>query len=144
MNRFQIQVSVFKGVKSRFTVWSCFNLFDIISSSLWPWHHFWSREFHTDLLWWQFSQSAFSYEIRFETFIANCWMSWGLLVLAELSVVKALSIYKFSWVVNIDEVFAGRFLLRLNLGYILFSQTSRFVSKLFVQYSWARANLNKC
>ena len=67
----------------------------------------------------------------FETYIANCWMSWGLLVLAELSVVKALSIYKFSWVVNIDEIFAGRFLLRLNLGYILFSQTSRFVSKLF-------------
>ena len=80
----------------------------------------------------------------FESYIANCWMSWGLLILAELSVVKALSIYKFSWVVNIDEIFAGRFLLRLNLGYILFSQTSRFVSKLFVQYSWARANLNKC
>ena len=67
----------------------------------------------------------------FESYIANCWISWGLLILAELSVVKALSIYKFSWVVNIDEIFAGRFLLRLNLGYILFSQTSRFVSKLF-------------
>ena len=80
----------------------------------------------------------------FESYIANCWMSWGLLILAELSVVKALSIYKFSWVMSIDEIFAGRFLLRLNLGYILFSQTSRFVSKLFVQYSRARANLNKC
>ena len=79
----------------------------------------------------------------FESYIANCWMSWGLLILAELSVVKALSIYKFSWVVNIDEIFAGRFLLRLNLGYILVSQTSRFVSKFFVQYTWARANLNK-
>ena len=80
----------------------------------------------------------------FESYIANCWISWGLLILAELSVVKALSIYKFSWVVNIDEVFAGRFLLRLNLGYVLFSQTSRFVSNLFLQYSWAKANLNKC
>ena len=78
----------------------------------------------------------------FESYIANCWISWGLLILAELSVVKALSIYKFSWVVNIDEVFAGRFLLRLNLGYILVSQTSRFVLKRFVQYSRARANLN--
>ena len=69
----------------------------------------------------------------FETFIANCWMSWGLLVLAELSVVKALSIYKFSWVVSINEIFAGRFLLRFNLGYILISQTGRFVSKIFMQ-----------
>ena len=65
----------------------------------------------------------------FETYIANCWMSWGLLVLAELSVVKALSIYKFSWVVSVNEIFAGRFLLRFNLGYILISQTGRFVSK---------------
>ena len=67
----------------------------------------------------------------FETFIANCWMSWGLLVLAELSVVKALSIYKFSWVVGINENFAGRFLLRFNLGYIFISQTGRLVSIFF-------------
>ena len=64
----------------------------------------------------------------FETFIANCWMSWGLLVLAELSVLKALSIYKFSWVVSVNEIFAGWFLLRFNLGYILISQTGRCVS----------------
>ena len=69
----------------------------------------------------------------FETYIANCWMSWGLLVLAELSVVKALSIYKFSWIVGINESFAGRFLLRFNLGYIFISQTGRFVSKFFMQ-----------
>ena len=69
----------------------------------------------------------------FETYIANCWMSWGLLVLAELSVVKALSIYKFSWVVSVNEIFAGRFLLRFNLGYILISQTGRVVSKIFMQ-----------
>ena len=65
----------------------------------------------------------------FESYIANCWISWGLLILAELSVVKALSIYKFSWVVSINEIFAGRFLLRFNLGYILISQTARSVHK---------------
>ena len=70
----------------------------------------------------------------FETFIANCWMSWGLLVLAELSVLKALSIYKFSWVVSVNEIFAGWFLLRFNLGYILISQTGRFVHKYFIQF----------
>ena len=67
----------------------------------------------------------------FESYIANCWMSWGLLILAELSVVKALSIYKFSWIVGIDENFAGIFLLKFNLGYILISQTARFVHNFY-------------
>ena len=64
----------------------------------------------------------------FESFIANCWISWGLLLLTEISVVKALLNYKLTWVLGINENFAGRFLLRFNLGYILISQTGRFVS----------------
>ena len=63
----------------------------------------------------------------FESCIANSWMSWTLLVLAEISVIKALLICKFSWIMRINEDFAGRFLLRFNLGYILISHTGRFV-----------------
>ena len=68
----------------------------------------------------------------FETYIVNVWMSWGLLVVAEISIVKALLITKFSWVTGIDENFAGRFLLRFNLGYLLISQTARFVHIFFM------------
>ena len=63
----------------------------------------------------------------FEACIANSWMSWTLLVLAEISVIKALLICKFSWIMGINEHFAGRLLLRFNLGYILISHTARFV-----------------
>ena len=67
----------------------------------------------------------------FEVFIVNIYISWGFLVLAEISVMKALLIYKFSWIVGIDENFAGRFLLKFNLGYSLISQTARFVHKFY-------------
>jgi hypothetical protein len=67
----------------------------------------------------------------FEVFIVNIYISWGFLVLAEISVMKALLIYKFSWIVGIDEKFSGRFLLSFNLGYSLISQTARFVHKFY-------------
>ena len=67
----------------------------------------------------------------FEVFIVNIYISWALLVIAEISVMKALLIYKFSWIVGIDENFAGRFLLKFNLGYSLTSQTARFVHKFY-------------
>ena len=71
----------------------------------------------------------------FESYVANCWISWGLLLLIEISVVKALLNYKSTWVLGINENFAGRFLLRFNLGYILISQTGRFVHKYVMQFS---------
>ena len=61
-------------------------------------------------------------------------MSWELLLLAEISIVKALLINRFSLVMGIDENFAGRFLLRFNLGYLLISQTGRFVHIFFVLF----------
>ena len=70
----------------------------------------------------------------FESYVANCWISWELLLLTEISVVKALLIYKLTWVWGINENFAGRFLLRFNLGYILISHTGRFVHKYFMQF----------
>ena len=70
----------------------------------------------------------------FESYVANCWISWGLLLLTEISVVKVLLNYKLTWVLGINENFAGRFLLRFNLGYILISQTGRVVHKYFMQF----------
>ena len=72
----------------------------------------------------------------FESCIANIWMSWTLLVLAEISVIKALLICKFSWIVRVNEHFSGRFLLRFNLGYILVSHTARFVNTFFMQFKF--------
>ena len=70
----------------------------------------------------------------FASCIANIWMSWALLVLAEISIIKALLISKFSLIVGIDENFAGRFLIKFNLGYILISHTARFVYIFFIQF----------
>ena len=68
----------------------------------------------------------------FETFIMNFYISWVYLVLAEISVMKALWIYKFSWIAGIDENFAGRFLLKFNLGYSVIFQAARFVHTFFI------------
>ena len=66
-----------------------------------------------------------------ESWVGNIFISWVLLVLAEVSVMNALLIYKFSWIVGIDENFAGKFLLKFNLGYCLISQSARFVHKFY-------------
>jgi hypothetical protein len=66
-----------------------------------------------------------------ESWVVNIYISWVLLVLAEISVMKALLIHKFSWIMGIDENFAGKFLLKFNLGYSLISQSGRFVHKFY-------------
>jgi hypothetical protein len=68
----------------------------------------------------------------FEVFILNSYVSCTFLVLAEISVIKALLIHKFSWIVGFDEDFAGRFLLKFNLGYSLISTSARFVHKCYL------------
>ena len=50
-----------------------------------------------------------------------------MILLTEMSLIKALMVFKWYWIVGIDENFAGTFLIVLNLGYILVSQTIRFV-----------------
>ena len=67
----------------------------------------------------------------FEVCVVNIYISWIYLALAEISVIKALLIFKFSWIVGIDENFAGRFLIKFNLGYSLISQTARLVHKFY-------------
>ena len=47
----------------------------------------------------------------FETYFANLWSSLCLLLLTEMSVIKALLLFKWSWIVGIDEQFAGCFFI---------------------------------
>ena len=61
--------------------------------------------------------------------MTNIWASSSFLLLTEMSVIKALMVLKWSWIVGVDEQFAGTFLVLLNGGYILVSQSARFVPK---------------
>ena len=69
----------------------------------------------------------------FETYFSNFWASLSFLILAEISVIKALMVFKWSWIVEVDEKFAGTFLMLFNLGYHLVSQTARFVNIIISQ-----------
>ena len=62
-----------------------------------------------------------------ESYMVNVSLVWCLLLLAELSVIKALLICKWSWIVEVDELFAGRFLFRLNVGFSFVTNTGRLV-----------------
>ena len=64
----------------------------------------------------------------FESFIMNIWMTWGFLVLTEMSVIKALMIFKWFWIVGIEEQFTGKLLIGFNLGFVMTSQTARSVN----------------
>ena len=86
-------------------------LHNIICSSLFTWRNIFGA-IHPSLA-------------TFETYLANIWGNWCLLLLTEMSVIKAFLTFKWSWIVGVDEQFAGTFLIFLNLGYILISQTAR-------------------
>ena len=62
----------------------------------------------------------------FASFVTNIWASSSFLLLTEISVIKALMVVKWSWIVGVDEQFTGTFLIFLNLGFILVSQTARY------------------
>ena len=63
----------------------------------------------------------------FETYFANLWGSISFLLVSEMSLFNMLMVLKWSWIVEVDEIFVGNFLMLFNLGYILVSQTARFV-----------------
>ena len=63
----------------------------------------------------------------FETYFANLWGSISFLLVSEMSLFNMLMVLKWSWIVEIDEIFVGNFLMLFNLGYIIVSQTARFV-----------------
>ena len=68
----------------------------------------------------------------FESFVTNIWGSSSFLLLTEMCVIKALLTFKWSWIVGVDEQFAGTFLILMNCGYILVSQSARLVPKSYL------------
>ena len=62
----------------------------------------------------------------FGTFCKNIAMLWIMNCLTEVFIVKALMLYKFSYMAGIDDTFMSRFLLLENLGFVFLSQASRF------------------
>ena len=60
------------------------------------------------------------------TFCKNIAMLWIMNCLTEVFIVKALMLYKFSYMAGIDDTFMSRFLLLENLGFVFLSQASRF------------------
>ena len=71
-----------------------------------------------------------------ESFMTNVWATSSFLLLTEMCVIKALLAFKWSWIVGVDEQFAGTFLILLNSGYILISQSARFVPKIYLLTSF--------
>ena len=67
----------------------------------------------------------------FESFIMNIWMTWGFLLLTEMSVIKALMIFKWFWIMGIEEQFTGKLLIGFNLGFVMTSQTARSVNSCY-------------
>ena len=62
----------------------------------------------------------------FNSFCKNVCMVWIMTCLTEVFIVKALMLYKFSYMAGIDDTFLSRFLFLENLGFIFLSQLSRF------------------
>ena len=62
----------------------------------------------------------------FNSFWKNIAMSWSLICLTEVFVVKALMLNKFSYMAGLDDTFMSRFLFLENLGFLFLSQLSRF------------------
>ena len=59
------------------------------------------------------------------SFSYNFMITWGLLSLTQLLVIKALLLFKFSYMAGVNDDFMGYFLLYLNLGSLFLCHTSR-------------------
>ena len=57
----------------------------------------------------------------------NLFSSWLFVAFTEMAVIKSLMIYKFPMIAGINDIFIGRFLLLVNLGYTFLSQIGRFL-----------------
>ena len=65
----------------------------------------------------------------------NFELTWGLLVVAQISVLKALTIWKFSKIAGMDDIIIGRFILMSNFMFLIVSQTGRCFLGYFSQTS---------
>ena len=55
----------------------------------------------------------------------NICTSWYLLTLTQMTLVKVLMIFKWSFMTGIDDNFVGGFLILVNVGFLLLSQLAR-------------------
>ena len=55
----------------------------------------------------------------------NICTSWYLLTLTQMTLVKVLMIFKWSFMTGIDDNFVGEFLILVNVGFLSLSQLSR-------------------
>ena len=58
--------------------------------------------------------------------LRNVYVSWGVLLMTEMSIVKTLMIYKWSFMAGLDDLFMGKFLLRINSTICLLAHIFRY------------------
>ena len=56
----------------------------------------------------------------------NICISWYLLTLTQMTLVKVLKIFKWSFMNGIDDIFVGEFLILVNVGFLSLSQLARY------------------
>ena len=73
-----------------------------------------------------------------QAMLKNISLSWFLTCLTEVFLVKALMLYKFSYMAGLNDNFVGNFLLIGNIGFVIMTHTSRLYIGSFqesVEYS---------
>ena len=58
--------------------------------------------------------------------LTNICTSWYLLTLTQMTLVKVLMIFKWSFMTGIDDNFVGQFLIIVNVGFLSLSQLARY------------------
>ena len=56
----------------------------------------------------------------------NICISWYLLTLTQMTLVKVLMIFKWSFMTGVDDNFVGEFLILVNVGFLSLSQLARY------------------
>ena len=62
----------------------------------------------------------------FVSLLNNICTSWYLLTLTQMTLVKVLMIFKWSFMTGIDDNFVGEFLILVNVGFLSLSQLARY------------------
>ena len=63
----------------------------------------------------------------FASFLGNVCVSWYLLTLTQMTLVKILLMFKWSFMAGIDDNFMGKYLQLVNLGFLFVSQFYRYI-----------------
>ena len=62
------------------------------------------------------------YVALFESLVDNICLAWGFLCITEISVLKAIMIFKWSWIAGMNDIFFGKIVAKANLGFLVLSQ----------------------